>query len=142
MKADGEEEIGSQTHVSMYQQQTLTDIQRLAVNRGVATTSVASKKLSKEEGTESIPEDDVPLKSGQLPSGIANGFLDGAGPVDHQSLRDEGSKGSMNALPAPEGQTEDWEDEKLAEQAALQQLVDRLHEKGEKEVSRILKAEF
>lgn len=34
---------------------------------------------------------------------------------------------------------EDWEDERAIEDAALQGLVDRLHEKGEKEVNRIIK---
>lgn len=34
---------------------------------------------------------------------------------------------------------EDWEDEAAVEQAALQQLVDRLQEKGDKEVARIIK---
>ena len=34
---------------------------------------------------------------------------------------------------------QDWEDEKADEVAALQSLVDRLQEKGDKEVSRILK---
>jgi hypothetical protein len=34
---------------------------------------------------------------------------------------------------------EDWEDEQSTEEAALQALVDKLHDKGEKEISRILK---
>jgi len=34
---------------------------------------------------------------------------------------------------------DDWEDEKSAEEIALQSLVDRLHEKGEREVTRIVK---
>ena len=34
---------------------------------------------------------------------------------------------------------EDWEDEKHAEEALLQALVDRLDDKGEKEVARVLK---
>ena len=33
----------------------------------------------------------------------------------------------------------DWEDEKVIEGAALQAMVDRLHDKGEKEVARVLK---
>ncbi len=34
---------------------------------------------------------------------------------------------------------EDWEDEKVIEEAALQGLVERLQDKGEKEVARVLK---
>lgn len=33
----------------------------------------------------------------------------------------------------------DWEDERNDEETALQSLVDRLHDKGEKEVNRIVK---
>jgi hypothetical protein len=40
---------------------------------------------------------------------------------------------------AGEAVKEDWEDEHAAEEAVLQVLVDRLHDKGEKEVTRILK---
>ena len=40
---------------------------------------------------------------------------------------------------AAEGAKEDWEDERAVEDAAMQTLVERLHEKGEKEVSRVLK---
>ncbi len=34
---------------------------------------------------------------------------------------------------------EDWEVEKSAEEIALQSLVDRLHDKAEKEASRVIK---
>ena len=34
---------------------------------------------------------------------------------------------------------EDWEDERLDKSSTLQALVDRLHDKGEKEVNRIVK---
>lgn len=85
-----------------------------AVQRGFATTSVASKKVEKPK-EEPEPEPD--------PKNSAEPAADGAATA---AVVDSKTK-------------EDWEDEKGAEELALQELVERLHEKGEKEVSRILK---
>ena len=107
-----------------------------AVNRGVATTSVASKKPA-EETTLIING----AQTFDSPSDPAN-----TTPCDNTkaSLDDEGrstSNGaSIGGLVAPEHVKEDWEDEKAAEEVALQALVEKLHDKGEKEVARVLKA--
>lgn len=97
-----------------------------AVQRGFATTSVASKKPKDEpeQDNDQMEED----KSGLSPAGgkEVNANVNPAGLGDT----------------APNGQAttkEDWEDEAAMEQAALQILVDRLHDKGEKEVARVLK---
>lgn len=91
-----------------------------AVNRGFATTSVASKKQLEAAKEESAAKQDEPEANVAAPISIGTGGNGAA------------SSGQATAK-------EDWEDEGLAEQNALQALVDRLHEKGEKEVSRIVK---
>lgn len=97
-----------------------------AVNRGFATTSIASKK-KQEETVE--PEVSAESKSSDI--------------VTHDSNAQPTTAGSSltvaQAGQPTNGIKEDWEDEALAQQQALQGLVDRLYEKGEKEVSRIIK---
>lgn len=60
-------------------------------------------------------------------------------PGEGDGTTEAGGSGVKSAGTNGEAIKEDWEDEAFAEQTALQSLVDRLHEKGEKEVSRIVK---
>jgi hypothetical protein len=80
----------------------------------VATTSVASKKQVEREAAAAVEP--------ELPEEVS---VQLAPPKEDK-------------LPLSDG-VHDWEDEKYAEEHSLQQLVDRLHDKGEKEVSRIVK---
>ncbi|OCF41878.1 DEAH box polypeptide 36 [Kwoniella heveanensis CBS 569] len=91
------------------------------VHRGFATSSVASKKPPPSPKAVSSSNDQIaPTKSQDTPE-IVKSNDDANGP----------SKSMATAA--------DWEDEGALERAALQSLVDRLHEKGEKEVNRIIK---
>jgi ATP-dependent RNA helicase DHX29 len=83
-----------------------------AVQRGVATTSVAAKKAEKSLEAPEPSEPEPPIITKQVESG------------NQQSSSAE----------------DDWEHEQNAGDTALQSLVDRLQEKGEREVARILKA--
>lgn len=96
-----------------------------AVNRGFATTSVASKKKI-EEPTEA----DIVAEQGVAKNGDNDDSKRSDGAIGLVTQPGQANRGSIK---------EDWEDEALAEQVALQALVDRLHEKGEKEVSRVVK---
>lgn len=86
-----------------------------AVQRGFATTSVASKKVDKSK--------EEPEKENAQAGAAEPTAAEAAAPA-----AEDGGKPK-----------DDWEDEKSSEELALQELVERLHEKGEKEVSRILK---
>lgn len=83
-----------------------------SAQRGVATTSVASKKQIEREA-EQIPTPEVPTEPA----------------VEPEQRRADG----------PATDAHDWEDADFVEKQSLQQLVDRLHDKGEKEVTRIVK---
>lgn len=66
-------------------------------------------------------------------SNVATGTTSSA---QQQGIPEENNGSSVR----PERATqEDWEDEKASNQAVLQGLVERLHDKGEKEVLRVLK---
>lgn len=86
------------------------------MQRGVATTSVASKKprakQEEEEPTEVVPN-------------LQNGSASKIAP----------------AAPIQTGANdkEDWEEEVSAEEAALQAIFERLQDKGEKEIARVIK---
>ncbi|ORY32822.1 P-loop containing nucleoside triphosphate hydrolase protein [Naematelia encephala] len=91
------------------------------VQRGFATTSVPSKKPKDEPKPEEIDHQPVTVDSASTQQ------------KDGERIEDT-SQGNTSAAVK-----EDWDDEKAIEEAALQALVDRLHEKAEKEVVRILK---
>jgi ATP-dependent RNA helicase DHX29 len=97
--------------------------------RGVATTSVASKKqveeakAAKEAEASALKEAEAAAAAETL-SGVEGGV----------ALK----KDDANDLNA--GQ--DWEDDDYVEQQSLQSLVDRLHDKGEKEVTRVVKVSY
>jgi hypothetical protein len=81
----------------------------------VATTSVASKKQIEREA-EATAEPEIPTEP------VVE-------PLPQQA--DASRTGDQ-----------DWEDADYVEKQSLQQLVDRLHDKGEKEVSRIVKVSY
>ncbi|WVN88411.1 uncharacterized protein L203_103620 [Cryptococcus depauperatus CBS 7841] len=85
------------------------------VQRGFATTSMSSKKP-----TPSIAE---------------------SGPKDEEQGPEEALKEDLTDAKDPNGEEKaaEWDDDEVLEQNALQTLVDRLQEKGEKEVTRIIK---
>ncbi|WVQ80786.1 hypothetical protein IAT38_002891 [Cryptococcus sp. DSM 104549] len=91
------------------------------VQRGFATTSVANKKPppQKEEPVQESKED---APAAGEPS------VEGASPAPAE-----------NGDAAPD-KLADWEDDAALEKEALQALVDKLHDKGEKEVARVIKA--
>ncbi|WRT66497.1 uncharacterized protein IL334_003456 [Kwoniella shivajii] len=94
------------------------------VQRGFATTSVVSKKPD-------VPSVS-PSETDQEAASITGIEKDKEG--DKQNAKLEASASS------PINDVADWEDEGSIERASLQSLVDRLHDKGEKEVARIIKA--
>jgi ATP-dependent RNA helicase DHX29 len=101
------------------------------VNRGFATTSVQSKKQKEEaaalaeqqaaEAAEKAQAADEASKAVQAP---VNG-------VEAEVSKAVGVAG-----------VEDWEREDVADEGILQGLVDRLQEKGDKEVARIVKVSY
>ena len=107
-----------------------------AVNRGVATTSVASKKPAEETAANVHGAEDSDGPSGQAHADSREHTKATTGDGEGGTSKDVLIGGSI----APEHIKEDWEDEKAAEEVVLQALVERLHDKGEKEVARVLKA--
>jgi ATP-dependent RNA helicase DHX29 len=94
------------------------------VNRGFATTSQPKKPVPVvEEPEEPVPEvkEDVPLAQGVA---VAK---------DHKI-----SSGQTNK----EDGADDWESEYKVEEGIYQGYVERLQEKGEKEINRIIKVSF
>jgi hypothetical protein len=98
----------------------------IIAQRGVATTSVASKKQV--EDAKAVKEAEAAALAEQEASSttIAQEAPSGSAP--------EGSKGSNAAA--------DWEDDGYVEKQALQSLVDRLNDKGDKEVTRVVKVGY
>ena len=102
------------------------------MNRGFATTSVQSKKQKEEaaalaeqqaaEAAEKAQAADEASKAVQAP---VNGV------DDAEVSKAVGVAG-----------VEDWEREDVADEGILQGLVDRLQEKGDKEVARIVKVSY
>ncbi|KAK8864514.1 hypothetical protein IAR55_001764 [Kwoniella newhampshirensis] len=95
------------------------------VQRGFATTSAVKKPFTptSEPATSAEPSKDGPLSSDAVPS------LPGAMQAGGDTVVAKGETAQA-----------DWDDEGAIERAALQSLAEKLHEKGEKEVSRIIKA--
>lgn len=91
----------------------------------MATSSVASKKQV-EEAKAAKEAAEADLAARDEAARLAQKKLD-------QGVAED--KDDDQEVPKPA----DWEDERLDEASALQQLVDRLHDKGEKEVNRIIK---
>lgn len=104
-----------------------------AVNRGFATTSVQSKKAKEKEGvvkpdnqTGSIAQQDT----AQSPR---------TNPDETTSPSPSGKEHPSNPNVPVTGGIEDWESEQAIDDSFYQDLVDRLQDKAEKEVSRIIK---
>jgi ATP-dependent RNA helicase DHX29 len=97
----------------------------MAAQRSVATSSVASKKQVEEaKAVKEAAEADL----------AAQAEAARAAEEQKENVASESNGADMGAPRAA-----DWEDERLDENSALQSLVDRLHDKGEKEVNRIIK---
>ncbi|KAK4689978.1 ATP-dependent RNA helicase DHX29, partial [Tremellales sp. Uapishka_1] len=100
------------------------------IQRGFATTSVAAKAPATSTSTEEQEEGaSAALDEAQSSSIASNGY--------GQPTNSENVPRKDNHLAF---QAEDWDDEKSIEEAHLQGIVDRLHDKGEKEVARVIKA--
>ncbi|WWD17179.1 hypothetical protein CI109_101617 [Kwoniella shandongensis] len=95
------------------------------VQRGFATTSAAKKPVAPPPEPEASTErqDESQATASDIPAS-----QNGAAP--------SGSDAPGKGIDAQA----DWDDEEAIERAALQSLVEKLHDKGEKEVSRIVKA--
>nr|XP_019046467.1 DEAH box polypeptide 36 [Kwoniella bestiolae CBS 10118]OCF25397.1 DEAH box polypeptide 36 [Kwoniella bestiolae CBS 10118] len=93
------------------------------VQRGFATTSTASKK----------PEPAPPPAQEQKEA------IEAAKDRVQTETEDKDTSVEDAKVSKPVDGEADWEDEGAIEKAALQSLVDKLHEKGEKEVSRLIK---
>lgn len=94
------------------------------VNRGFATTSQPKKPVPVvEEPEEPVPEvkEDVPLAQGVAVTKDQNISPD-------QANKEDGA--------------DDWESEYKVEEGIYQGYVERLQEKGEKEINRIIKVSF
>jgi ATP-dependent RNA helicase DHX29 len=89
--------------------------------RGIATTSVASKKQV--EDAKAVKEAEATAQAEQEAAAAAP-------PAEvAPSLEDSPTSGD----------THDWEAENYVEEQSLQALVERLNDKGEKEVTRVVK---
>lgn len=101
----------------------------------MATTSIAPKQL---------PEDSYQTKDNRNSPARSVSVSDTTPGIPTQaiSLRDGAeSDGPIEQQISSDATKEDWEDDKSFEETALQGLVERLHDKGEKEVARVLKAD-
>ncbi|CAK9781148.1 P-loop containing nucleoside triphosphate hydrolase protein [Cutaneotrichosporon oleaginosum] len=99
------------------------------LNRGFATTSVQSKKAKGQKITTDVDQQPAEVNEASQPS-------------EHESSKSGGNDGSQQ-LAAATTSTEtgdDWESEQAIEDGIYQALVDRLQEKADKEVSRIVKS--
>lgn len=105
-----------------------------AVQRGFATTSVVSKKAKEEAAAE---EERQRQSSADASAAASTNATPGNATPAGGAAAPDGLTAALDR--AGEPAKEDWEDEKAMEEAALQALVDRLHDKGEKEVSRVIK---
>jgi hypothetical protein len=100
-----------------------TEIPDDIAQRGVATTSVASKKQV--EDAKAVKEAEAAALAEQEVSSTA------IPPEDTTGSAPDGPKGLDSAT--------DWEDDGYVEKQALQSLVDRLNDRGDKEVTRVVK---
>lgn len=101
------------------------------MNRGFATTSVQSKKQKEEAAAQAEQRAAEAAEKAQA--------ADEASKVAPVPINDgeAGVSKAANAIGA-----EDWEREDVADEGILQGLVDRLQEKGDKEVARIVKVSY
>lgn len=101
------------------------------MNRGFATTSVQSKKQKEEAAAlaEQQAAEAAERAEAEEAARVAAEQAEPAG-VASQDVTD-----SSNAAAG----TESWEEEGALDEGVLQGLVDRLQEKGDKEVARIVK---
>ena len=99
----------------------LSDSADHPAQRGVATTSVASKKQV---------EDAKAVKEAEA-----------AAVADKEAVADVPEAAGLLVKDRPEGSNTaaDWEDDGYVEKQTLQSLVDRLNDKGDKEVTRVVK---
>lgn len=108
----------------------------IAVQRGYGTTSVPTKKAKAEaeaaaSAAASEPEaDTAPVPQAEI---VAQPAAD----RPPQTLNSQGPKAALPLL--EDGQADSWDNDQTLEQAVLQGLVDRLQERSDKEVSRVLK---
>jgi len=91
--------------------------------RGVATTSVASKKQV--EDAKAVKEAEAAAVAEKDAAAVADV------PEVAESLVKDRPEGSNTVA--------DWEDDGYVEKQTLQSLVDRLNDKGDKEVTRVVK---
>lgn len=102
-----------------------------AVQRGFATTSLPTKK-AKEEAAAAKAEKEAAVQEQEASKTAAD--ESNASPIAVVS-----SSNANDAAPAPAGAKDAWDDDHAIETAVYQALVDRLQEKGEKEVTRVIK---
>jgi hypothetical protein len=100
-----------------------TEIADDIVQRGVATTSVASKKQVEDAKAVKEAEAAALAEKEAAPTAIDL----------------EATSGSEFNLPKDTDGAADWEDDGYVEKQTLQSLVDRLNDKGDKEVTRVVK---
>jgi hypothetical protein len=98
-----------------------------AVNRGFATTSVQSKKQKEEAAA---------LAEQQAAEAAEKALAEEAA---RTAATTTDSEQPVTGSGASDDTAEDWEREDVADEGILQGLVDRLQEKGDKEVARIIK---
>ncbi|RSH86900.1 uncharacterized protein EHS24_005178 [Apiotrichum porosum] len=101
------------------------------VQRGFATTSLPTKK-AKEEAAAAKAEKEAAVQEQEASKTAAD--ESNASPIAVVS-----SSNANDAAPAPAGAKDAWDDDHAIETAVYQALVDRLQEKGEKEVTRVIK---
>lgn len=115
-------EKGSQVYVQLGLC-LLSDSADYPAQRGVATTSVASKKQV--EDAKAVKEAEAAAVAEKEAAAVADV------PEAAESLVKDHPEGSNTAA--------DWEDDGYVEKQTLQSLVDRLNDKGDKEVTRVVK---
>lgn len=103
-----------------------------AVNRGFATTSVQSKKAQEHEATAKADKPQQPPAASQ----------NDTQPQEKEPVKSvrQGGQTPPDAVAAPpKAGADDWDSEHAIDDAIYQGLVDRLQEKADKEVSRVVK---
>lgn len=104
-----------------------------AVNRGFATTSVQSKKAKEQEAIVKSADQVAPVAQ-QDKEKPHNETL------DETPSQGPSGNGSPSKPSGPDsGNIDDWESEQAINDSFYQDLVDRLQDKADKEVARIIK---
>jgi ATP-dependent RNA helicase DHX29 len=104
----------------------------LAVNRGFATTSVQSKKAKENEASTKSTEQ-------QEGSVAPHGGSQSQNKATGEPVVQDGQAPSDSTVAPPTSGGDDWDSEQAIDDAIYQGLVDRLQEKADKEVSRVIK---